>query len=78
MLKKAEQWAKVNQIRFPVIDINPFKGKGVEEVYVFEGEDVNCPTIMHFVLVNKDFCVKPKTGMYFESARIAVTNSDGL
>lgn len=68
MLLKASEWAKQNNIKFPNINIGKFEGKPIEEVYVFgDDEDVYCPTIMHFVLVNRDFWKYEKpTGLFYE------------
>lgn len=64
MLKKAEEWADKNNIKFPRIDTKPFEGKPIEEVYVFgDDKDINCPTILHFVLVNKGFWEFEKPGI---------------
>jgi phospholipase A2 len=45
-------------IKFPEISgvVDQYKGKKVQELYIFEDEnDIECPIIMHFVLVNNDF-----------------------
>ena len=66
MILKAEKWARQNAIKFPPINIDKFKGRPIEEVYVFDDDtDVDCPTIMHFVLVNKHFWKYEKPGKYF-------------
>jgi len=52
----AKEWADCHRLPFPKIDTAKYEGKPVEEVYIFEDEDnPNCPTIMHFVLVNNHF-----------------------
>ncbi|CAC5415154.1 PLA2G4 [Mytilus coruscus] len=55
-LLTAEDWARNHEIKFPKINVDKYKGKTVQELYIFEDEnDPECPIIMHFVLVNKDF-----------------------
>lgn len=63
MILKAEQWAKKNHIKFPKITVD--ENKKVEELYIFDDDkDLDCPTVMHFVLVNKDFWKYRKPGLY--------------
>ena len=53
----AEKWARMNKLPFPKIDSKVFDREGLKECYVFKpgkGER-NCPTILHFVLVNINF-----------------------
>ncbi|XP_052104756.1 cytosolic phospholipase A2-like isoform X2 [Mytilus californianus] len=53
---KAEAWARKHDIKFPKINIEKYKGRKVQELYIFEDEkDPKCPIIMHFVLVNEEF-----------------------
>ncbi|XP_071160119.1 cytosolic phospholipase A2-like isoform X4 [Mytilus edulis] len=60
----AEDWARKHDIKFPKINIDMYEGKDVQELYVFEDEnDPECPIIMHFVLVNKDFRLFKKPGV---------------
>ncbi|XP_059475560.1 cytosolic phospholipase A2-like [Neocloeon triangulifer] len=57
-LKCSEQWAKLNQLPFPpIMHLAEFYEKEeMREFYVFEDlQDPNCPTILHFVLCNKQF-----------------------
>ncbi|VDH95995.1 Hypothetical predicted protein, partial [Mytilus galloprovincialis] len=55
-LLKAEDWARKHRIKFPKINTDKYEGRNVQELYIFEDEnDPECPIIMHFVLVNKDF-----------------------
>ncbi|XP_028400819.1 cytosolic phospholipase A2-like [Dendronephthya gigantea] len=73
-LLKAEEWAKDHGLPFPQIRGNPVtEDPDIRECYVFENkEDVKCPTILHFPLVNKTFrsCyVKPGTFCDTEEAR---------
>ncbi|XP_046692121.1 cytosolic phospholipase A2 isoform X2 [Silurus meridionalis] len=53
----AEKWARMNKLPFPRIDPKVFDREGMKECYVFKPSkgDKNCPTIIHFVLVNLDF-----------------------
>ncbi|XP_043225707.1 cytosolic phospholipase A2-like [Amphibalanus amphitrite] len=51
----AETWARKNRLPFPNVreQARQFETEPLREVYIFRGE--NCPTIMHFVLVNTSF-----------------------
>ncbi|XP_033007278.1 cytosolic phospholipase A2 [Lacerta agilis] len=55
----AEKWAKMNNLPFPKIDPNVFDREGLKECYVFKPKnptsDIDCPTIIHFVLANINF-----------------------
>ncbi|XP_076873513.1 cytosolic phospholipase A2 isoform X2 [Brachyhypopomus gauderio] len=53
----AEKWARMNKLPFPKIDPKVFDREGMKECYVFKPRkgDRNCPTIIHFVLVNINF-----------------------
>ncbi|XP_042321117.1 cytosolic phospholipase A2 [Sceloporus undulatus] len=55
----AEKWAKMNKLPFPKIDPNVFDREGLKECYVFKpknpASDIDCPTIIHFVLANINF-----------------------
>ncbi|XP_027010065.1 cytosolic phospholipase A2 [Tachysurus fulvidraco] len=53
----AEKWARMNKLPFPRIDPKVFDREGMKECYVFKPSkgDKNCPTVIHFVLVNLDF-----------------------
>ncbi|XP_036437179.1 cytosolic phospholipase A2 [Colossoma macropomum] len=53
----AEKWARMNKLPFPKIDPKVFDREGMKECYVFKPRkgDKNCPTVIHFVLVNIDF-----------------------
>uniref|UniRef100_A0A8C3A5R6 Phospholipase A2 n=1 Tax=Cyclopterus lumpus TaxID=8103 RepID=A0A8C3A5R6_CYCLU len=53
----AEKWARMNKLPFPKIDPKVFDREGLKECYVFKPEKgkKNCPTIIHFVLVNINF-----------------------
>ncbi|XP_053104025.1 cytosolic phospholipase A2 isoform X1 [Hemicordylus capensis] len=55
----AEKWAKMNSLPFPKIDPNVFDREGLKECYVFKpknpASDIDCPTIIHFVLANINF-----------------------
>ena len=59
---KAESWARDKGLPFPKIEGNPLtEDRNLRECYVFEDpDDVNCPTVLHFPLVNikfKDFLI---------------------
>ncbi|XP_046861058.1 cytosolic phospholipase A2-like isoform X1 [Xenia sp. Carnegie-2017] len=61
-LLKAEKWARENKYPFPNIKDNPLvkdseaKDSEIRECYVFKDEnDPNCPTILHFPIVNNSF-----------------------
>lgn len=49
----------MNKLPFPKIDPHVFDREGLKECYVFKpkdpASDVNCPTIIHFVLANINF-----------------------
>lgn len=47
----------MNQLPFPKIDPKVFDREGLKECYVFKPkkEERNCPTVIHFVLVNIEF-----------------------
>ncbi|CAL1594458.1 unnamed protein product [Knipowitschia caucasica] len=53
----AEKWARMNKLPFPKIDPKVFDREGLKECYVFKPRkgEKNCPTIIHFVLVNINF-----------------------
>ncbi|XP_026525071.1 cytosolic phospholipase A2 [Notechis scutatus] len=55
----AEKWAKMNNLPFPKIDTNVFDREGLKECYVFKpknpSSEIDCPTIIHFVLANINF-----------------------
>nr|XP_040040450.1 cytosolic phospholipase A2 [Gasterosteus aculeatus aculeatus]XP_040040452.1 cytosolic phospholipase A2 [Gasterosteus aculeatus aculeatus] len=53
----AEKWARMNKLPFPKIDPRVFDREGLKECYVFKPErgQKDCPTVIHFVLVNIDF-----------------------
>lgn len=53
----AEKWARMNKLPFPKIDPKVFDREGMKECYVFKPKqgEKNCPTIIHFVLVNIEF-----------------------
>uniref|UniRef100_A0A8D0AF97 Phospholipase A2 n=1 Tax=Sander lucioperca TaxID=283035 RepID=A0A8D0AF97_SANLU len=53
----AEKWARMNKLPFPKIDPKVFDREGLKECYVFKPKkgEKNCPTIIHFVLVNINF-----------------------
>ncbi|XP_013922893.1 PREDICTED: cytosolic phospholipase A2 [Thamnophis sirtalis] len=55
----AEKWAKMNNLPFPKIDPNVFDREGLKECYVFKpknpASEIDCPTIIHFVLANISF-----------------------
>nr|XP_060630501.1 cytosolic phospholipase A2 isoform X1 [Anolis sagrei ordinatus]XP_060630502.1 cytosolic phospholipase A2 isoform X1 [Anolis sagrei ordinatus]XP_060630503.1 cytosolic phospholipase A2 isoform X1 [Anolis sagrei ordinatus] len=55
----AEKWAKMNKLPFPKIDSNVFDREGLKECYIFRpknpASDIDCPTIIHFVLANINF-----------------------
>ncbi|KAF4082450.1 hypothetical protein AMELA_G00151410 [Ameiurus melas] len=53
----AEKWARMNKLPFPRIDPKVFDREGMKECYVFKPSkgNKNCPTVIHFVLVNLDF-----------------------
>ncbi|XP_008112906.1 cytosolic phospholipase A2 isoform X2 [Anolis carolinensis] len=55
----AEKWAKMNKLPFPKIDPNVFDREGLKECYIFRpknpASDIDCPTIIHFVLANINF-----------------------
>ncbi|XP_058030714.1 cytosolic phospholipase A2 isoform X2 [Ahaetulla prasina] len=55
----AEKWAKMNNLPFPKIDPNVFDREGLKECYVFRpknpASEIDCPTIIHFVLANINF-----------------------
>ena len=47
----------MNKLSFPKIDPKVFDREGLKECYVFKPNkgDKNCPTVIHFVLVNINF-----------------------
>ncbi|XP_056133428.1 cytosolic phospholipase A2 [Lampris incognitus] len=53
----AEKWARMNKLPFPKIDPRVFDREGLKECYVFKPKkgERNCPTVIHFVLVNINF-----------------------
>ncbi|XP_066480069.1 cytosolic phospholipase A2 isoform X1 [Tiliqua scincoides] len=63
----AEKWAKMNNLPFPKIDPYVFDREGLKECYVFRpknpASDIDCPTIIHFVLANINFRDYKKPGV---------------
>ncbi|CAH2312739.1 cytosolic phospholipase A2 isoform X1 [Pelobates cultripes] len=55
----AEKWARMNNLPFPKIDPYIFDREGLKECYVFRPKnpsvEIDCPTIIHFVLANINF-----------------------
>ncbi|KAM8929999.1 cytosolic phospholipase A2 [Pelodytes ibericus] len=55
----AEKWARMNNLPFPKIDPNVFDREGLKECYVFRPKnpsvEIDCPTVIHFVLANIAF-----------------------
>uniref|UniRef100_A0A672YSP2 Phospholipase A2 n=1 Tax=Sphaeramia orbicularis TaxID=375764 RepID=A0A672YSP2_9TELE len=53
----AEKWARMNKLPFPKINPKVFDREGLKECYVFKPKkgEKNCPTVIHFVLVNINF-----------------------
>lgn len=54
----AEKWANLNHVPFPQVEkqVANFKEEELREWYVFENpDDLQCPTILHFVIYNKTF-----------------------
>uniref|UniRef100_A0A3P8WHJ5 Phospholipase A2 n=1 Tax=Cynoglossus semilaevis TaxID=244447 RepID=A0A3P8WHJ5_CYNSE len=53
----AEKWARMNKLPFPKIDPKVFDREGLKECYIFKPKkgEKNCPTVIHFVLVNINF-----------------------
>uniref|UniRef100_A0A8C5QDE8 Phospholipase A2 n=1 Tax=Leptobrachium leishanense TaxID=445787 RepID=A0A8C5QDE8_9ANUR len=55
----AEKWARMNNLPFPKIDPNIFDREGLKECYVFRPKnpsvEIDCPTVIHFVLANINF-----------------------
>lgn len=56
----------MNKLPFPKIDPKVFDREGLKECYIFKpikGER-NCPTVIHFVLVNINFRMFKAPGKY--------------
>ncbi|XP_063415996.1 cytosolic phospholipase A2-like [Mytilus trossulus] len=54
-LRKAEKWAKCRNIPFPDLSmIDTYKTGPIDTLYVFRDELNKAPTIMHFVMYDKD------------------------
>lgn len=62
----AEKWARMNKLPFPKIDPKVFDREGLKECYVFKPKsgEKNCPTVIHFVLVNINFRKFKAPGKY--------------
>ncbi|CAB1323867.1 unnamed protein product, partial [Coregonus sp. 'balchen'] len=62
----AEKWARMNKLPFPKIDPKVFDREGLKECYVFRPKkgERNCPTVIHFVLVNINFRTFKAPGKY--------------
>lgn len=62
----AEKWARMNKLPFPKIDPKVFDREGLKECYVFKPkkDEKNCPTVIHFVLVNINFRQFKAPGKY--------------
>lgn len=62
----AEKWARMNKLPFPKIDPKVFDREGLKECYVFKPRkgEKNCPTVIHFVLVNINFRTFKAPGKY--------------
>lgn len=71
-MKKAKEWAVSRNVPFPdlseldTIDEQTKKEGDYKEMYVFEG-DIQTPTIIHFVMINKSYRKMCKQGIYFLS-----------
>lgn len=67
----AEKWARMNKLPFPKIDPKVFDREGLKECYVFKPKkgEKNCPTIIHFVLVNINFRTFKAPGKYLHMWR---------
>ena len=60
----AEKWARLNNIAFPPVDTGVFEREGLQELYIFEDpKDPDCPIVLHFTLVNKQFKKYKRPGM---------------
>ncbi len=57
----------MNKLPFPKIDPKVFDREGMKECYVFKPKqgEKNCPTIIHFVLVNIEFRTFKAPGVCF-------------
>lgn len=66
----AEKWARMNKLPFPKIDPKVFDREGLKECYVFKPRkgEKNCPTVIHFVLVNINFRTFKAPGGYRRGA----------
>ncbi|XP_059481957.1 cytosolic phospholipase A2-like isoform X2 [Neocloeon triangulifer] len=54
----SEKWAKLNHVPFPPVEqqTKKFVQEPIREFYIFENtEDFQCPTVVHFVILNKTF-----------------------
>ncbi|XP_053325717.1 cytosolic phospholipase A2 [Spea bombifrons] len=55
----AEKWARMNNLPFPKIDPHVFDREGLKECYIFRPKnpsvEIDCPTVIHFVLANIEF-----------------------
>lgn len=67
----AEKWARMNKLPFPKIDPKVFDREGLKECYVFKPRkgEKNCPTVIHFVLVNINFRTFKAPGEYADMWR---------
>lgn len=70
----AEKWARMNKLPFPKIDPKVFDREGLKECYVFKPRkgEKNCPTVIHFVLVNINFRTFKAPGGYLCGASYCV------
>ena len=68
----AESWAKEHNLPFPPVASDPRvkDDSDIKELYVFEdSEDINCPIVLHFVLINKTFKEFKEPGMMTSAMR---------
>lgn len=64
----------MNKLPFPKIDPKVFDREGLKECYVFKPRkgEKNCPTVIHFVLVNINFRTFKAPGGYLCGAPLQV------
>lgn len=70
----------MNKLPFPKIDPKVFDREGLKECYVFKPKkgEKNCPTVIHFVLVNINFRQFKAPGEYARFPRAFASGENTL
>uniref|UniRef100_A0A8C5Q8E4 PLA2c domain-containing protein n=1 Tax=Leptobrachium leishanense TaxID=445787 RepID=A0A8C5Q8E4_9ANUR len=78
-LTDAREYCTINNIPFPIVDINVCEeAMPSKHCYIFEGDDKDVPTVMHFPLFNRKNCGDDvlQWRKRYPTAKLSYTNSD--